>query len=33
MELRKAKFLGCWCKPNACHGDVILEVLRELVSS
>lgn len=23
----KGKILGCWCKPNACHGDVILEYL------
>ena len=19
----KGKVLGCWCKPNACHGDVL----------
>lgn len=19
----KGKTLGCWCKPNACHGDVL----------
>lgn len=19
----KGKILGCWCKPNACHGDVL----------
>ena len=23
----KGKILGCWCKPEACHGDVILEFL------
>ena len=23
----KGKTLGCWCHPNACHGDVILEFL------
>jgi len=22
--------LGCWCKPNPCHGDVLLKLLREL---
>ena len=22
----KGKTLGCWCKPAACHGDVLLEV-------
>lgn len=23
----KDKVLGCWCKPNKCHGDVLLELL------
>lgn len=27
-ELR-GKILGCWCKPNACHGDVLLELLEQ----
>ena len=22
----KGKTLGCWCKPQNCHGDVIAEV-------
>lgn len=22
--------LGCWCKPEYCHGDVLLEVFEEL---
>jgi hypothetical protein len=21
------KILGCWCKPSACHGDVLVELL------
>jgi len=25
----KGKVLGCWCKPEACHGDVILEVISD----
>jgi hypothetical protein len=25
LEL-KGKTLGCWCKPNACHGDVLAEL-------
>lgn len=25
-ELR-GKTLGCWCKPHACHGDVLVELL------
>jgi len=24
-ELR-GKVLGCWCKPKACHGDVLVEL-------
>ncbi len=23
----KGKVLGCWCKPNRCHGDVLLELI------
>jgi len=22
--------LGCWCKPNACHGDAIVEIWKRL---
>jgi hypothetical protein len=35
LELRKeieklrGKRLGCFCKPKACHGDVIVEFLEE----
>lgn len=29
-ELKNAKRLGCWCKPKACHGDVIATLLQEL---
>lgn len=25
-ELR-GKVLGCWCKPEACHGDVLVELI------
>lgn len=25
----KGKVLGCWCKPNACHGDVLIKLLNE----
>ena len=24
------KRLGCYCKPEACHGDVLVKLLREL---
>lgn len=23
----KGKTLGCWCKPQSCHGDVLVELL------
>ena len=23
----KGKVLACWCKPKACHGDVIIELI------
>lgn len=25
----KGKRLGCWCKPYACHGDVLVELADE----
>jgi hypothetical protein len=25
----KGKNLGCWCKPNACHGDILLELIQK----
>ena len=28
-ELR-GKILACWCKPEACHGDVLVELLDAL---
>lgn len=28
-ELR-GQILGCWCKPQACHGDVLVELVRRL---
>lgn len=24
------KRLGCWCKPKACHGDVLVKLIEEL---
>jgi len=29
VEELRGKKLGCWCKPKACHGDVILEYLNK----
>lgn len=28
-ELR-GKTLGCWCAPEACHGDVLVKLIKEL---
>lgn len=24
----KGKTLGCWCSPQSCHGDVLLEIAK-----
>ena len=29
LEELRGKVLGCWCKPEACHGDVLVELLGE----
>lgn len=26
----KGKTLGCWCKPDKCHGDILLQILNEI---
>lgn len=26
----EGKILGCWCKPKACHGDVLVELTNKL---
>lgn len=23
----KGKILGCWCKPNKCHGDILMKYI------
>ena len=25
----KGKVLGCWCKPKACHGDILTEIIND----
>lgn len=27
------KILGCWCKPHACHGDVLVDLVNKYVRS
>jgi hypothetical protein len=29
VEELRGETLGCWCKPKACHGDVILHYLEQ----
>lgn len=24
------KRLGCWCKPQACHGDILVKLIKEV---
>lgn len=26
----KNKVLGCWCKPDRCHGDILVKILDEI---
>ena len=33
IEELRGKNLGCWCKPLACHGDVLVELLNETNSA
>ena len=29
----RGKTLGCWCKPEHCHGDVLAKVIEELAAA
>jgi len=29
LKALKGKNLGCWCKPERCHGDVLLKLIEE----
>jgi len=29
IEELRGKVLGCWCKPNKCHGDILIELLKD----
>ena len=29
----KGKVLGCWCKPDDCHGDVLVEIVEARLGS
>src|SRR5437868_10812117 len=30
FEKLKGKNLGCWCKPEKCHGDIIVKMLKTI---
>lgn len=30
LEDLKGKTLGCWCKPKACHGDILVKYSKGL---
>ncbi len=29
----KDNILGCWCKPEPCHGDILIELINELTDN
>ncbi len=29
LEMLKGKRLGCYCKPLACHGDILIQMVEE----
>lgn len=33
LEDLKGKELGCWCYPDKCHGDILIELLKERKTS
>ena len=33
IPLLAGKTLGCWCKPNPCHGDVLVRLVQEHLES
>ena len=30
LKKLKNKVLGCWCKPEKCHGDILIKILNEI---
>lgn len=30
ISVLKGKNLGCWCKPEGCHGDVLIHLINSL---
>jgi len=30
LKKLKGKTLGCWCKPEKCHGDILIEIINDL---
>lgn len=32
LDYLRGKTLGCWCKPKACHGDILLELANKPIT-
>lgn len=30
LEELNNKILGCWCKPEACHGDILIKLVKSI---
>lgn len=30
IEELRGKTLGCWCKPDSCHGDILIDILNRI---
>jgi len=30
LDLRNHEFIGCWCTPLLCHGDIYIRYLKEI---
>lgn len=33
LKLSKATALVCWCKPEKCHGDLLVDAMRDLIDA
>jgi hypothetical protein len=31
LHTLEGKTLGCWCKPKACHGDILVELVNNKI--
>lgn len=33
LDELEGKTLGCWCKPESCHGDILFKLLQEKITA